>query len=132
MSNTVCLTEKQQKFYNYFINYYKSNGSFPTPAQTARDMGGTPTNANAIYGALFLKGTFTKGQALTSTYRARHTASAVTALNIADFKLDPKPKAKPAAKVDSKNISRKQLAALLVKLLSEDKLDTGAIAELIA
>lgn len=132
MSNAVCLTDKQQKFYNYFVNYAKSNGMFPTPAQAARDLNCATPYVNNMYGVLLLKGCFTNGQPLTSTYKARHHATPITPLNIANFKLDPKPKAKPVAKVNSKNITRKQLADLLVKLLSEDKVDTGAIAQLLA
>jgi len=126
---SVCLTDRQQKLYNYFVNYAKSNGMFPTPAQTSRDMRCSSPTAGNMYGVLLLKGAFTNGVPLTSTYKARHNTTPIQPLNIANFKLDPKPK---AAKVNSKTINRKQLAALLVKLLSEDKVDTKAIAQLIA
>lgn len=128
MSNSVCLTARQQKFYNYFINYYKSNGSFPNPTQTARDMNCSSPNAGNMYGVLLLKGAFTNGQPLTNTYKARHSATPVQPVNLANFKMEAKPK----AKVNSKTASRKQIAALLVKLLSEDKVDTKALAQLIA
>lgn len=128
---SVCLTARQQKFYNYFVNYAKSNGMFPNPTQTARDMGCTSPTAGNMYGVLLLKGCFTNGVPLTSTYKARHNTTPIQPLNIANFKLDPKPKAKPA-KVNSKTISRKQLATLLVKLLSDDKNANEAIAQLIA
>lgn len=128
MSNAVCLTARQQKFYNYFINYYKSNGCFPNPTQAARDMNCTAPNIGNMYGVLLLKGAFTNGQPLTSTYKARHSATPIQPVNLANFKMEAKPK----AKVNSKTASRKQIAALLVKLLSEDKVDTKALAQLIA
>lgn len=138
MSNVVCLTDRQQKFYNYFVNYYKSNGMFPNMSTTSREMGCNTGVAAATYGTLLLKGCFTNGQPLTRTNKARHNATPIQPVNLANFKLDPVPrrrtpsKPKEEAKVDSKNITRKQLADLLVKLLSDDKVDTKAIAQLIA
>lgn len=127
--SSVCLTEKQKKFYNYFINYYKSNGCFPNPTETGRDMNCSSPNAANMYGVLLLKGCFTNGQPLTNTYKARHNATPIQPVNIANFKMEAKAKKKEAAK---KSLNKRQIASLLVKLLSEDKIDTKAIAELIA
>lgn len=127
MSNAVCLTDRQKKFYNYFVNYAKSNGMFPNPTQTGKDMGCTSPTAANMYGVLLLKGAFTNGVPLTSTYKARHHATPIQPLNIANFKMEVKKK--PAKK---KPLGRKELADLLVRLLSEDKVDTKAIAQLIA
>lgn len=134
MSNTVCLTDRQQKFYNYFINFYKSNGMFPNMTTTAREMGCNAGVAAATYGTLLLKGCFTDGQPLTRTNKARHTATPIQPVNLANFKLDPPPRRRAVTQqaTNSKNISKRQLATLLVKLLSEDKIDTKAIAQLIA
>lgn len=139
MSNAVCLTARQQKFYNYIINYYKSNGCFPNPTQSARDLNvAAPAVAN-MYGVLLLKGVFTNGQALTVTYRARHSATPIQPVNIANFKLEPKAKAvkaekkpatkKPAAK---KAENRQRLATLLVQLLSGENIGSKAAADLLA
>lgn len=130
---SVCLTDRQQKFYNYFINYYKSNGCFPNPTQTARDMKCSCPNAGNMYGVLLLKGAFTNGQPLTNTYKARHSATPIQPVNIANFKLEVKEKPnKEKKQANSKTMTRKQIATLLVKLLSEDKVDTKALAQLVA
>lgn len=126
MSNAVCLTARQQKFYNYFINYYKSNGCFPNPTQAARDMNCTAPNIGNMYGVLLLKGVFTNGQPLTDTYKARHSATPIQPVNLANFKMDVKKKAKKPA------IGKRQLANLLVKLLSSDSPNVAKIAELLA
>lgn len=131
MSNAVCLTAKQQKFYNYFVNYAKSNGMFPTPAQAARDLNCATPYVNNMYGVLLLKGCFTNGNPLTSTYKARHHATPIQPMNVANFKLDLRPKAK-VAPPKKQRLNKRQLADLLVKLLSEDKINTKAIAQLIA
>lgn len=123
MSNAVCLTARQQKFYNYFINYYKSNGCFPNPTQTARDMNCSGPNAGNMYGVLLLKGAFTNGQPLTSTYKARHHATPIQPVNIANFKLEPKQKPsnaeKPADKQMDKLKAKRALAKLLLELLND-------------
>lgn len=120
MPNAVCLTARQQKFYNYFINYYKSNGCFPNPTQAARDMNCASANAGNMYGVLLLKGVFTNGQPLTNSYKARHSTTPIQPVNIANFKLDIKPKARKAKKAAP---SKNQLAALLIKLLGDKQPD---------
>lgn len=121
MSNAVCLTDRQQKFYNYFVNYAKSNGMFPNPTQTGRDMNCKSPAAANMYGVLLLKGAFTNGQPLTSTYKARHSATPVTPVNIANFKLEPKPKKKAAKKKqdNSTSIDKTILLSVLSKLLRQ-------------
>lgn len=135
MANSVCLTEKQKKFYNYFVNYYKSNGFLPNMSQTARDMKVHSGTAAAVYGALLLKGVFTRGQALTRLNRARHNTVSVQALNIADIKVDIKPRERKVAQTVANNrpVTNKQLADLLVKLLSGgDTSRDGAINAILA
>lgn len=121
MSNSVCLTDRQQKFYNYIINFYKSNGCFPNASQSARDLKWNVGVVTAAYGTLLLKGVFSNGQPLTVTYKARHSTTPVQSLNLANFKMDPKPAPvkKAAAKKPAKNkIDKQKIALALIKLLS--------------
>lgn len=120
----VCLTDRQQKFYNYFINHYKSNGCFPNPTEAARDMNVSSPAVSAMYGTLLLKGVFSNGQPLTSTYKARHNATPVAALDLAKFKFTPKAKvkaAKPKAE-KPKTIDNQKIATLLFRLMSGENL----------
>lgn len=113
MSQPICLTNRQQQFYSYFVEYQQQNGLFPNPTQAVRglrDRGircsvSTVTN---VYGVLLLKGAFNGGTPLTQTNRARHTARPVKTVDIG--KLTFAPKAKPVVKQDV-------LAAALLELL---------------
>lgn len=95
----VCLTPRQQKFFNYFKNYQEENGTFPTASQACRDLRAagvrcSPNSVNNEYGVLFLKGAFTGGTPLTQGYRKLHGVDNKPL----DLKtLAVKPKAKPAA-----------------------------------
>ena len=141
MSNAVCLTAYQQKFYNYFNNFAKSNGYFPSPAQVGRDLKCTSACAIAAYGNLLLKGAFTGGQPLTLNNRARHHATPIQPMNIATFKANldaakvarmDNSKAKSKAKAEKKpSLNKRQLAALLVKLLTNEETDVQDIASLL-
>lgn len=135
--NKVCLTDKQQKFYNYFINYYKNNGMFPNVTTAARELGCSSTAAAAYYGTLLLKGAFTNGQPLTRTNKARHNTTIIQPVNLSNFKLDPPPRRRltrqpEQAQGTKPQLNKRQLASLLVKLFSEDKVDAQAIAQLFA
>lgn len=132
MSNTVCLTAVQQKFYNYFVNYHKQNGAFPTPAQTARDLKCSSGGAANAYGNLLLKGCFTNGQPLVNSYNRTHRTVKVQPLNIADVKVQLKPKAAAKPKQNKGVQKRMLIAKLLMDLLGEDKGNAEFIQQLVA
>ncbi len=107
----VCLTPKQQKFFNYFVNYQKENGMLPTPSQATRDLraDGVKCSGGSIYqmyGALFLKGAFTGGSSLTQGYRKLHGV-ANTAVDVKALKFQPKAKPAPGAVGGSPTVGKK-------------------------
>lgn len=122
MSNQVCLTARQQKFYEYVVKFYKENGFFPNSSHAAKALGIATWNGNALYGVLLQKGCFTNGQAIVNGYNRTHNTTQVQPLNIADVRianntranLQKQPKQKKAS------LNRRQIADLLVKLLSGD------------
>lgn len=96
----VCLTPRQQKFFNYFKKYQEENGTFPTPAQATRDLRAAGVKCSAVtvtneYGVLFLKGAFTGGTPLTQSYRRLHGVDN-KAVDIKTLDLKPKAKAQPS------------------------------------
>jgi len=134
MSNTVCLTSRQQKFYDYFVGFYKKNGAFPNPTEAARDLKTSGPSVSAMYGSLLLKGCFTNGQPIVSTRDRKHNTVKVVPLNIAEIKVEFKPRAKPQAKPkQNKEVQRRLLIAkLLMDLLGEDKGNAEFIQNLVA
>jgi hypothetical protein len=120
----VCLTPKQQKFFNYFVNYQKENGMLPTPSQATRDLraDGVKCSGGSIYqmyGALFLKGAFTGGSSLTQGYRKLHGV-ANTAVDVKALKFQPKAKpaparAAPAGKLD--DLIQQEIAKYFANLM---------------
>jgi hypothetical protein len=114
MSQSICLTNRQQQFYNYFVEYQKTNGFFPNPSQASRDLRSrgvrcSPPSIYSMYGALFIKGAFNGGTPLTSGNRARHSAKPVKSVDISKMKIEAV--AKPVAK------GQDALAAALLELL---------------
>lgn len=99
----VCLTPRQQKFFNYFKKFQEENGTFPTASQACRELraAGVKCSVSTInneYGVLFLKGAFTGGTPLTQGYRKLHGVENKPM----DVKtLDVKPKAKPQPSIDN-------------------------------
>jgi hypothetical protein len=115
MSQSICLTPKQQKFYNYFVKYHKENGFFPNPTRACAELreDGVKTSVPQVtnmYGTLFVKGAFNGGVPLINTYRARHSAKPVATIDISKLTFADKPKAKPANK-------QEVVAAALLELL---------------
>lgn len=96
---SICLTPRQQKYYNYFLQYHKENGFFPNPTLACRELReagvkcSVPTVTN-MYGTLFIKGSFNGGVPLVNTYRARHSATPIKAVDISKLTFADKPKAK--------------------------------------
>ena len=99
----VCLTPRQQKFFNYFKKFQEENGTFPTASQACRDLraAGVKCSVSTInneYGVLFLKGAFTGGTPLTQGYRKLHGVENKPM----DVKaLDVKPKVKSQPNIDN-------------------------------
>lgn len=115
MSKSICLTPRQQKFYDYFLQYQQDNGFFPAPTLAARELREkgirtSPTTVATVYGTLFVKGAFNGGTPLISTYRARHSAKPVKTVDVSKLTFAEKPKAVKTAK---ENV----LAAALLELL---------------
>jgi hypothetical protein len=131
MSNSVCLTARQQRFYNYILKYHKDNGFFPNPCQMSRDMKCNPGVASATYGTLLLKGAFTNGNPHTVSHHRKHNTTKVQPLNIAEIKVEVKAKPK-AKKVQKSQVTKQQIAALLMRLLGEDTVNAEILSGLMA
>lgn len=102
----VCLTPRQQKFFDYFKKYQEQNGTFPTAAQACRDLRAAGVKCSAVtvenlYGVLFLKGAFTGGTPLTQSYRRLHGIDN-KAVDVKTLDLKPKIKTpKPQPSIDN-------------------------------
>lgn len=101
----VCLTTRQQKFFNYFKKYQEENGTFPTASQACRDLRAagvrcSPNSVNNEYGVLFLKGAFTGGTPLTQGYRKLHGVEN-KAVDVKTLTVKPKAKAQAIPSVDN-------------------------------
>jgi hypothetical protein len=126
MSQSICLTPRQQQIYSYLVEYQQKNGLFPSPTQASRELCEkglrvSGPNIYAMYGTLFIKGAFNGGTPLTDTIRARHSAKPVKTVDVSKLTLAPKPK--PVAK------GQDALAAALLELLkSSPQFNTFAAA----
>jgi hypothetical protein len=78
----LCLTARQGEILEYYQTHFKKNGTFPNTSDAARHFGKNPTAITAIVGALFLKGAFTDGKALTSNYKGSHRKAKPSRLNL--------------------------------------------------
>lgn len=97
----VCLTQRQQQYFDYFKKYQKDNGVFPTPAQACRDLRSqgircAATNIQHMVGTLFLKGAFTGGTPLTAGNKRLHGMNN-KAIDVKTLDIKPKAKAQPVA-----------------------------------
>ena len=81
MKNKVCLTGLQGEVFNYMKQWKRRNGAYPSPATLGRAFGRPGTQMFSIVGALFLKGAFTNGRALTFHYQVFHNRD-VDAVNV--------------------------------------------------
>lgn len=94
-SNTVALTDRQLKFFEYFKEYQQQYGFFPTSPQAVRDMAARGVKATvpaveAMMGNLFMKGAFTGGHALSWGNRYRSRATQIPALDISKLNFKAK------------------------------------------
>jgi len=125
MSQPICLTNRQQQFYSYFVEYQQKNGLFPNASQAVRDLRTkgikcSTTSVVNTYGTLLLKGAFNGGTPLVNSYRPRHSAKPVKTVDISKLTLAPKAQTVP---------SKDALAAALLELLkSSPQFNTLAAA----
>lgn len=122
--NTVNLTARQQKFFDYFNSYYQQNGAFPTLSQGARDMNVNVGTISSVYGALLVKGAFTDGKAIVAGNKARRNTSAVRAVNLAELKIQPKAKLR-------KTHTPKAIAQAIAKLIASSDPNGRKLAALL-
>jgi hypothetical protein len=88
--NTVNLTTRQQKFFDYFNEYHRDNGTYPTLSQGGRDMKCCTATISAMYGALLIKGAFTSGKAIVTGNKPRRNTKPSKAVNLMEVKIEPK------------------------------------------
>lgn len=81
MANKVCLTGLQGEVFNFMKQWKRRNGAYPSPATLGREFGRPGSQMFGIVGALFLKGAFTNGRALTFHYQVFHNRD-VDAINV--------------------------------------------------
>ena len=120
----VNLTPRQQKFFDYFMNYHAQNGVFPTMSQGSRDLKVAPTTICNMYGALLLKGTFTNGKALVSGNRPRRNATDIRAVSVADMKFEAKANLR-------KRHTSKAIAQQIAKLIASGDPAAKKLAEML-
>lgn len=78
----LCITARQGEILEYYQTHFKKNGTFPNTSDAARHFKKNPTAITAIVGALFLKGAFTDGKALTANYKGSHRKAKPSRLNL--------------------------------------------------
>jgi len=86
----LCLTAQQKKVLDYYKAFYKENGVFPNTADAARHFNKASPAILNVVGALFLKGAFTDGKALTSNLKGRHNAATAAGIKTNVGKSQPK------------------------------------------
>lgn len=118
MASNVCLTKKQAAFFKYITEYKKKNGYYPGLSQAATDLNRSPQNITCFYGTLFLRGAFTDGRAQSQYHADSHYRSDLLKDNAAKARAAKKPAQKKPEQKKSVPAGRKQIAALLVKLLA--------------
>lgn len=119
---SVCLTRKQSEFFKFITDYREKNGYYPGQTEAARILNRSAPAIGFLYGSLFLRGVFTDGKPQTRFHANAHV------------RLEQKAKvAKKAAvkKAAEKPVANKQVAALLIKLLSGEKINSKEAADLI-
>ena len=122
--NTVNLTARQKKFFDYFIGYHQKNGVFPTMTQGSRDLRVSITSITTMYGALLLKGAFTSGQPIVAGNKPRRNATAVKPVNLSDMKFD-------FTRNVRKRYTKKAVMERLLKVLEKDDPNAKKIADLL-
>lgn len=79
----LCITARQQEVLQYYQSHFKKHGTFPNTCDAVRHLKVSSTSVVSIVGALFLKGAFTDGKALTSNYKGSHRKAKPSKLNLA-------------------------------------------------
>lgn len=106
---SVCLTQKQARFYKYISEFKSKNGFYPEISLAARELGIKPAGVINYYGGLFLRGVFSDGKPQTRFHANAHVRV--------------EQKAKAAKKVVTKKTSvkkvdKQKIAVALFKLLA--------------
>jgi len=122
--STVNLTDKQQRFFDYFNQYHRENGTYPTLTQCSRDMKVCTATASSMYGALMLKGAFTSGKTLIAGNKPRRNTSPTKAVNLMDMKFEPRRNLR-------KPRTAKDIAQALTKLLQQNDPAAKELAKLL-
>lgn len=78
----LCITARQQEVLEYYQQHFKKHGTFPNTCDAVRHLKVSSTSVVSIVGALFLKGAFTDGKALTSNYKGAHRKAKPSKLNL--------------------------------------------------
>ena len=78
----LCLTAQQKKVLDYYKAFHREHGVFPNTADAARHFNKASTAILNVVGALFLKGAFTDGKALTSNLKGRHNAATAAGIKV--------------------------------------------------
>jgi hypothetical protein len=141
----VCLTAKQERWFNLFVKFHKENGSLPNPSQAtallrAEGIRCSSPSITQMYGTLFLKGAFNDGKPLTSTLRRIHATNNVDVFDASKAQFNPKPvvvgraaaKAKGLATLGVKPVAANAnpVANALLALLSDPNINAAFKAAL--
>jgi hypothetical protein len=103
----LCITARQQEVLEYYQSYFKKHGVFPNTNDAARYFKMHSPAVLNVLGALFLKGAFTDGKPLTSSYKGQHRKAKPAKLNLnAPPHSRPKPPTiKPDAAIDAATLA---------------------------
>lgn len=113
---SVCLTQKQARFYKYISEFKSKNGFYPEINLAARELGIKPAGVINYYGGLFLRGVFSDGKPQTRYHANAHARTEITKKRA----VAAKKKNVVAEKLGLKKPpTQKQMADLLVRLLSD-------------
>jgi hypothetical protein len=140
----VCLTAKQERWFNLFVKFHKDNGSLPNPSQAtallrAEGIRASNSSVTHMYGNLFLKGAFGNGQPLTSTLKRIHATNTVDTFDTSKAQFNPKPvvvgraaaKAKGLAALGVQPVAKANpVANALLALLSDPNINAAFKAAL--
>lgn len=135
MSKKICLTPKQELYFNVIRDYHKAHGSFPNATQlvkAVREAGGKAgSGAAQMYATLFLKGAFNGGVVLTDSLNALHSGGNITPLNIANLQFTPRglKKGRPLGQ-KNKPKATNAVASAILTLLSESEEFKSILANL--
>lgn len=121
MATSVCLTKKQANFFKFISDFKTKNGFYPEISLAARELKLAPAGVVNYYGSLFLRGVFSDGKPQTRFHADAHSRS--------ESKANKPAQKKPVVKKIDKQA---QVAALLVKLLSGEKVDSKYTQDILA